>query len=215
MAKFKKRIFTSVALFVLFVIFTVLLKVSDVKRIGPCETLVGFATLNEYFHNFTGVNMYLYYLTDYLSLIPLFVISYFALLGLAQWMKRKSFLKVDRGILITGVFYVVVFMTYLFFETVVVNYRPILIDGCLEASYPSSTTMLVTCVMITLMFYLNGIIKSKTIKNLAYFLIVAFIAFMVIARIASGVHWLTDIVGGLLISTSLITIYSTFYENKQ
>ena len=76
-------------------------------------------------------------------------------LGLGQLLKGKSLLKVERSILALGVFYAVVMAAYLVFEVWVVNYRPVLIEGALEASYPSSTTLLVLCVMPTAMMQLR------------------------------------------------------------
>ena len=101
----------------------------------------------------------------------------------------------------------VVLAAYLFFEIVVINYRPTLIDGYLEASYPSSTTMLGMCVMPTAMMQLRTRIKNRVFRRCVMVLIAVFMAFMVIGRLISGVHWFTDIVGGALLSAGLVMIY--------
>ena len=191
----------------IFVLWTVLIRFVDVGAIGPRESSVGFATLNGCIHNLTGVNMSLYVITDWLGLVPIGVAVGFAVLGLVQWIKRKSLLKVDRSILTLGGFYVVVMAVYILFEIVVINYRPTLIDGYLEASYPSSTTMLVMCVMPMAMMQLRTRIKNKAFGRCVMIAIAAFIAFMVIGRLASGVHWITDIIGGALLSTAIVLIY--------
>ena len=90
---------------------------------------------------------------------------------------------------------------------VVVNYRPVLIDGFLEASYPSSTTMLVLCVMPAAIMQFNGRILNRVIRQCVAFAIVGFTAFMVIGRLVSGVHWLSDIIGGALVSSGLVMMY--------
>jgi undecaprenyl-diphosphatase len=131
----------------------------------------------------------------------------FAFLGLVQLIKRKSLWKVDHSILALGVFYIVAMAAYVFFEMVVINYRPTLIDGYLEASYPSSTTMLVMCVMPTAAMQLNARIKNAVLRRCAIIAIIAFTAFMVMGRLISGVHWITDIIGGLLISSGIDLIY--------
>ena len=129
------------------------------------------------------------------------------MLGLVQWIKRKSIRKVDFDILVLGGFYIITIVAYLFFESVVINYRPVLINGYLEASYPSSTTMLVMCVMPTAVMQLGSRTKNKVLRNIIAVTIVAFIAFMVIGRLVSGVHWFTDIVGGALLSAGLVMMY--------
>ncbi|MBQ2911285.1 MAG: phosphatase PAP2 family protein, partial [Clostridia bacterium] len=89
----------------------------------------------------------------------------------------------------------------------VVNYRPVLINGYLEASYPSSTTMLVMCVMPTAIMQFNARIKNNVLKRFVASAIIAFIVFMVIGRLVSGVHWFTDIIGGVLLSAGLVMMY--------
>ena len=205
--KNKKALVWGASLLAAFVLWTVLVCFVDVQAIGPEGSSVGFATLNGCVHDFTGVNMSLYVITDWLGLVPIGVAFGFAVLGVVQWIKRKSILKVDRSILVLGGFYIVVMVVYILFEMVVINYRPTLIDGYLEASYPSSTTMLVMCVMPTAMMQLRARIKNKVFSRCVMIVIAAFIAFMVIGRLASGVHWITDIIGGALLSTAIVLIY--------
>ena len=210
MEKKNRRLFlVGAGLLAAFVLWTVLIRFVDVHAIGPQESSVGFAALNGYVHNLTGVNMSLYVITDWLGLVPIGVALEFAVLGLVQWIKRKGVLKVDRTILALGGFYIVVMAVYLLFETVVINYRPVLINRYLEASYPSSTTMLVMCVMPTAMMQLNARIKNGVFRRCVMLAIAAFIAFMVIGRLVSGVHWITDIIGGALFSAGIVTTYSS------
>ena len=190
-----------------FVVWTAAVQLVDVQPIGPQGSTVGFATVNSWVHNLTGVHMALYTVTDWLGLVPFSVAMGFALLGLIQWIKRKHLRQVDFSILVLGGFYLLVMAAYVLFEVVVINYRPVLINGCLEASYPSSTTMLVLCVMPTTLMQLNARIKSQTLKRWVGFGITAFILFMVIGRLLSGVHWFTDIIGGALLSAGLVMLY--------
>ena len=208
----KRKLFIGVGFLAVFVLWTALVSLVDVRIIGPRESSVGFAALNGYVHQCIGVNMTLYTITDWLGLIPVGVAFGFAILGLLQWVKRKSLLKVDRSLFVLGGFYIVVLAVYIFFEFVVINYRPVLIDGYLEASYPSSTTMLVMCIMPTAMMRLCARIKCKALRSGVFLGIVAFIAFMVIGRLVSGVHWLSDIIGGALISVGLVIMYQCLNE---
>jgi len=208
MEKKNRRLFwVGVGLLAAFVLWTVFVCVIDVRAIGPNGSSVGFATLNGYVHDLTGVNMLLYVVTDWLGLVPIGVAFGFAVLGLVQWIKRKSLLKVDRSILMLGGFYIVVMAVYILFEIVVINYRPTLIDGYLEASYPSSTTMLVMCVMPTAMMQFSTRIKNDLFRRCVMLTITVFIAFMVIGRLVSGVHWITDIIGGAFLSTAIVLMY--------
>ena len=197
-----------------FVLWTLLVLFVDVRAIGPEGSSVGFAALNGFVHELTGVNWLLYTVTDWLGLVPIALALGFAILGLAQLIKRKSLWKVDYNILSLGVFYIVVVAAYVFFEVLVINYRPTLIDGYLEASYPSSTTMLVTCIMPTAAMQLKMRIKNIIIRRCAIIAIIAFTAFMVIGRLLSGVHWITDIIGGMLLSAGLVTVYDAFGKCK-
>lgn len=201
------RVCIGLCLLAAFGLWTFMLGIVDVQPIGPQGTSVGFATMNQFVHEQTGVNMVLYILTDWLGLIPLGFAIGFGLLGLVQWIRRKQILKVDRSILILGGFYLVVMALYVFFELYVVNYRPVLLEGRLEASYPSSTTMLVICVMSTAVMQFNTRIRSSVTRRLITVLTVLFIAFMVVGRLVSGVHWFSDIVGGILLSAGLVILY--------
>ena len=202
-----RNIGVTIGLFALFILWTVAITILDVQAIGPNGSSVGFATFNGLFHKLTGVHMEIYTITDWLGLIPLCFALGFAILGLVQLIQRKSFLKVDYSILVLGGFYILVIASYLFFEKFVINYRPVLIEGNLEASYPSSTTLLVLCIMPTAMMQLNTRIRNNTTKKVILSLLAIFTAFMVIGRLISGVHWFTDIIGGVLLSTGLVMLY--------
>lgn len=211
----KKKIITAVSLLITFVLWTVAVCFIDVKAVGPRGSRVGLSTVNVFVHNLSGVNLTLYGITDWLGLVPVAVGLGFAVLGLVQWIRRKSLKKVDRSLLALGGFYVAVAAAYLFFESCIINYRPVLISGNLEASYPSSTTLLVLCIMPTAAMQLSSRLKCEKIKRSIVLLISAFTALMVIGRLLSGVHWLSDIIGGILLSATLITLYLLVAEEKQ
>lgn len=210
MKKRKKKNFgIAIGLLVAFVVWTIAVRYLDVQAIGPEGSAVGLATLNGFFHNLTGIHMQIYTITDWLGLVPIGFVLGFALLGLIQLIKRRSLFKVDYSILVLGGFYVIVMAAYVFFEIFVINYRPVLIEGCLEASYPSSTTMLVMCVMPTAIMQLNERIGNKRLRKIIACILLAFMVFMVIGRLLSGVHWMTDIIGGALLSAGLVMLYAS------
>ena len=195
-------------LLMLFVVWTIAVSQFDVQAIGPGKSPVGFAGLNGFFHSLTGEHLLLYTITDWLETVPFCVVLYFAVLGARQAIKGKSLRKVDRDILMLGGFYILVGAAYALFEVVIINYRPVLIEGVLEPSYPSSTTLLVLCVMPTAMLQLGDRIRSEKLKKVTGCAIIIYIIIMVVGRLVSGVHWLTDIIGSILLSAGLVTLYA-------
>ena len=204
----KKKLIFSVSLLALFGLWTAAVSVVDVRAIGPDGSCVGFAAVNGYVHDRLGVHLALYTLTDWLGLVPVAFCAGFAGLGAVQWIKRKSVMRVDRSLLWLGAFYAIVIAAYLFFESCAVNFRPVLLEGRLEVSYPSSTTLLVLCVMPTAWMQLRGRIQNAAWRKAAGIAILVFTVFTVAGRLISGVHWLTDIIGGGMLSAGLVMLYS-------
>ena len=208
MKKESRRLFVlSVCLLLGFILWTLAICYLDVRAIGPKGSSVGLAALNQSAHDLIGVHMTLYIITDWLGLVPFAVVFGFAVIGLVQWIRRRKLRKVDSDILVLGGFYLITMTLYILFEYVIINYRPILINGILEASYPSSTTMLVMCVIPTAIMQFNKRIKCIWLRQSIAVVLTVFTIFMVIGRLVSGVHWLSDIVGGALLSAGLVSVY--------
>ena len=203
----KKSLLIGSIFLVMFTVWTVLILTVDVQPLGQNGTGIGFAAFNCWFHHFTGVNMAIYTITDWMGLVPVAICLSFAGIGLIQLIKRRSLFRVDTDIMILGVYFVIVFLAYAIFEMIPINYRPILIEGRMEASYPSSTTLLVLSVMPALNEQIQRRLSGITAKRIIKIMAIAFSAFMVIGRLVSGVHWFTDIVGGELLSTGLFKFY--------
>ena len=210
----KKKLYLAGGMFAAFLLWTVMICTVDVKPIGPNGSAVGMAALNQSVRECIGTHLTWYYLTDLLSLIPLGIVAGFALLGLLQWIKRGKLCKVDRSIFMLGGFYMLTMAAYLLFEVMALNYRPILIEGVLEASYPSSTTVLVLCVMVTAMLQFSARIKKRIWKHAVLTACSVYTVFMVIGRVVSGVHWITDIIGGGFLSGGLVMLYRLIAQLK-
>lgn len=206
--KFKNFIISS--FFILFsIVFTILVKVIDVRTIGANGSKVGFASLNKAVFDTLGVNMRWYHITDILGKFVILIALFYAFIGILQLVKRKKISKVDKEIVLLGIFYVVVVAIYAFFEKVVINYRPILLDGKLEASFPSSHTMLVLCVCISAVLVNKRLFKDNYFKIFNVLLIlIAFVT--IVGRLVSGVHWCSDIIGGVIISGALLMTFYSF-----
>ena len=205
--KNKKKLFTGSTLLIAFIVWTILIQSIDVQTVGVNGTKIGFAAINTWFHKLTGVHLTVYTVTDWLGLVPICICGFFGVVGLRQLVKRKSLFKVDADIILLGIYYVVVIFAYLIFEMIPINYRPILIDGIMEASYPSSTTLLVLSVMPSLKFQMVRRSRNAALRNTVNVLATAFSVFMVIGRLLSGVHWCTDIIASVLLSTGLFKLY--------
>jgi undecaprenyl-diphosphatase len=209
MNKKKKLFLASCLLLVLAIVYTFLVKYVDVSNIAPNGTNVGFATINTKFRDLIGLNMNWYKITKYLGLIPLAMCGCYALLGLYQLIKTKDLKKVDMRIYALGVFYVIFAVIYVLFEKVALNYRPFLIDGQAEASFPSTHTMLAICICGSSLMAVKYFIKNETILKVINILTWLIMLAIVIGRVLSGVHWLTDIIGGIIISLfMLMSLYT-------
>ena len=198
---------TGIGFLIAFLLWTLLIRCVDVQAAGPNGTEVGLAAFNLWFHRLTGVHMTMYAITDWLGLVPIGVCLCFGAAGAIQAVRRRSLLRVDPDIILLGLYYILVIFAYLFFEMVPVNYRPILINGALETSYPSSTALLVLSVMPTLKLQIDRRTGNSFVRNLTGILVIVFSSLMVIGRLIAGVHWATDIIGAVFLSVGLFSLY--------
>lgn len=205
----KKNIIVSICLIILSVIYTILVKYVDVAPIGPKASSVGFSTLNKFVFNFLGRSNIWYNITEVLGMISILIALFYALIGLYKLIKNKSILKIDKEIIILGIFYFVVLLVYLFFEKVIINYRPVLVKGTLEASYPSSHTMLSICICLSAIIINNKLYKNMRISKIINTLSIIIMITTTVGRLLSGMHWVSDILGGIIISICLSYIFKT------
>ena len=208
--KNKNNLFVSGISGLLVMLLIVLVRFVDVRPIGPEGTSIGLSRLNGFFFRLSGVNILWYHITDWLGVAAILVAFLFAMAGFVQLIKRRSIFKVDREILALGCLYIVVIGLYVLFEIVIVNYRPIIMpDGIHpEASFPSSHTMLVCVIMGSAIMLIGKYVKEKQLCRVLRGICAAIIGMTVIGRLIAGVHWFTDIVGGVLISIFLLSLFS-------
>lgn len=211
MTKTKKYFIITIALWVVFMLFTVLVQLVDVQAIGPQNSTVGFAGINRWMQNTLGSHPFLYDLTEWLGIVAAVVAIGIAGWAMAQAICRKSVKKIDQSLLYLLVCYLIMGVFYILFEETIVNYRPILEEGVLEASYPSSHTMLVFFIMGTALVQWNEKIVARGLKFAGNILGIAVIAATVIGRLLSGVHWFTDILGGVLLASALVAFYYSLH----
>ena len=198
-----------------FIIFTILVKFVDLKASGAMGSLIGFSSLNTAIFKLLGTNQFCYQLTQGFGILSILVAGLFAVMGLIQLIKRKSLLKVDHEILMAGIVYVLVIILYVFFEKLAINYRPIVTEEGLEASYPSTHTMLILTILGTALPLAGKYISSAKLALAAKLFCIAIMWLTVVCRLLSGVHWFTDIIGGLLISLCLISLFKALKNQKK
>ena len=204
-----KKVIGAVVTGALFAAVILMLKIYDVAAIGPAGTEIGFSHFNRFVHDLTGVNMIWYDVTDYIGYMAIGVCALFAAVGFVQMIKRRSLLKVDKEIWALGGLFAAVIGCYVFFERYIINYRPIIMPGenMPEASFPSSHTMLA----ITVFFAVMIISDRYLSKGLGVLVRLAcFLAALVTVggRLYCGVHWCTDIIGAILLSATLLQLFS-------
>lgn len=201
---------------VLFALLILLVKTFDVEMVGPKGTAIGLSHINKAVHEFLGENMLWYDITDILGLVAITVVAVFAVLGAIQLIKRKSIKKVDMKILTLGGLYAVMMLFYVLFEVVIINYRPIIMPDSTEpeAAFPSSHTMLVCVIMCSAVMVMKDYIKNAHLRLALQIVSAVIVAVTVVGRLLSGVHWLTDVFGGVLISITLLSIFKALIEPK-
>ena len=217
--KKKSKIILFIVALVLSIAWIVVLKTVDVGKVGPRGSEVGLSLINSSFHDLwhydaCGYNEFWYDFSWDIGLIALAMVGLLGLFGLYQLITRKSLWKVDKCIIAAGILYIVTGGLYLFFEKVIINYRPIIMPGYdhLEASFPSSHTMLIIIVMGSVILLLRNYISKTPLKMFLQFLSLLVIIAAILGRVISGVHWFSDIIGGMLISLALLSLFSVFNE---
>ncbi len=200
------------------IIYTILVKFVDVKNVGPLNSAVGFASLNVMIYDTLPYNHLAHKLSDYISYASFVLVALFLIIGFIQLFKRKSLLKVDGNILALGILYVATGLTFLLFEVVKINYRPVLIGGELKASYPSSTTLLACVITVSAIDQIIRYIKNKKMRNIFVIILSIYGGYLVVGRLLCGAHWFSDILGGVIISIALLSLYyllALLFNNHQ
>lgn len=188
------------------VVFSLLVCFVDRAPIGPKASSVGFSHVNGFFRNIFKFNNVLYILTNILGYLAILVCLFFGFIGRMQLFNGKSLKKVDRNVIALGGLYIVVILLYIIFEKAAINYRPVIMPGEteLEASFPSSHTMLALTVFCSTPPVLRKYVKDKQIRKIINIVLYVLAGLMVIGRLISGVHWFTDILASIFISATLL-----------
>ncbi|MCR5848294.1 MAG: phosphatase PAP2 family protein [Lachnospiraceae bacterium] len=207
-----KKYISPAILFAAFIVYTITVKFVDVAAVGPLGSSVGFSHINSFVAGIFTYNDFFYKLTKIIGLFSFMCVGAFAIIGLAELIKKKSLKKVDFSIYAMALIYIITAVLYVLFEILVINYRPILEDGELEASYPSSHTMLAVSIFGSACVYFAKKIENTALKMVLTSMCVVFAALMPVGRMISGVHWFTDIIGGVLLGCAIVSFYMALFN---
>ena len=208
----KKSLIQFVAVTLIAVVFTVLVKIVDVGFVSSTGSLVGFSSVNIPFSQKFGFNPIFYKVSEVLGYLAFLVIAVFAFIGCYQLIKRKSLMKVDKDLYALAITYVFTFALYIFFDKVlVINLRPIIMAGesIAEPSFPSSHTLLAVSVLGTAISAC-GKIRKESLRVSFVIVLAILMSATVLSRLFSGVHWVTDIIAGILWGEVMMTLYQLF-----
>lgn len=203
---------TAVLFTALSLIYTLMVKFINVEAIGPQESSVGFAFINGPVAKALEVSLSWYEVSEVLGYLALGLAALMGVIGLWQWISRKSLLKVDPEILALGILYACTIALYVLFDKVAVNYRPVLENGILEPSYPSSHTMLSLVVFGSALFLIRRYFYRGGVRRTLWIFALALLLLTIVSRLLSGFHWLTDIIGGILVAAMLLAWFAYFVQ---
>ena len=224
---FKKHIIACLLFSLLAILFTILVKTIGVDEVivndvsgeisSAVTTDIGFSAVNSSIRDSIGYSETWYKISKYAGYIIFVPAIIFALLGAYQLVKYRSFKKVSRELKLLAPFYAAVGAIYILFEQfLIINYCPVLRDGALKTSYPSSHTLFAMCLCCSAMMVVARLLRNNHAK-LAIVINLALTVLMlvtVVGRFLSGVHWLTDIIGGIFISSALLFFFATFLQHE-
>lgn len=208
----KKSMILFITVTIIALVFTLLVKTVDLGYVASTGSVVGFSSVNIPFAERFAFNEIFYKVSEILGYLAFAVIALFALIGLFQLIKGKSFKKVDSDLYALALTYVFTIALYTFFDKVlVINLRPLIVPGdlALEPSFPSSHTLLSVVVFGTAISECGKINKSW-VKGIFTFVLSILMVGTVLFRLFSGVHWVTDIVGGILWGEALMALFQLF-----
>lgn len=197
----------TISLFILFIIFTIIVKLVDVKQLGVEGTKIGLSSFNTSIRDNLPFNNTWYKITKYLGVLWFVVCGLFGVYGIYQLIKEKSLKKIDKKLIILFIIYALVILTYILFEFIFINYRPVLLDGKKEYSYPSSHTLLTISLFIPSALYIYKSNFNKIFKIITITSLLALTLIIIIGRFLSGVHWATDILGGIILGSFFVSLY--------
>lgn len=152
-------------------------------------------------------------ITDIILITAIAILGVFAILSLTEWVKRKSLKKVDKELLAMLPSLALMAITYFIFDKLfILNTRP---NGSGEPSFPSTHTMVTATIFLMTMFALPKYIKNKSLRIILDVVMAILIVLVSIGRVAANMHWVSDVVGGLIFSVLFAGVYVVIIKHKK
>lgn len=202
----KKWLCIAVILTIIFISYTLVIKFVDVQTEG--EITVGLGTINFWWRDLVGLSLVWNYISNVVAILVLFQVGLLLLWQFVILLRRKKIGQLAKHWWMFDVSLVILVSCYFLFEVLIINYRPIVINGVVDSSYPSSHVLLF-CTVIPLVVR-TVFRENKSWRWLSFVMCVGLLVLGVIARLLSGYHWLTDITGGVLLGIVINVWYQLF-----
>lgn len=212
MKKNKTSFTMSLILLAVSVIFTLLVAFVGKAPVGPENSEVDFAALNAALHDQFGYNTVFYGISSVLGYLTILTALINCVSFLVNLVKKKDLRMVRADLTATLGIYILLAVLYLVFEFVVINYRPVILEEGLEASFPSTHSMLAIAVMFSAAQQVRTGMKESGIRNILILLCVLTGVLTPVTRFFSGVHWFTDILGGVMYGLFLTSLFAPLRE---
>ena len=212
MKKNKTNFTMSLILLAVSLIFTLLVAFVGKAPVGPENSEVGFAALNAALHDRFGYNTAFYGVSSVLGYLTILTALINCVGFLVNLVKKKDLRMVRADLTATLGIYILLAVLYLVFEFVVINYRPVILEEGLEASFPSTHSMLAIAVMFSAARQIRTGMKESGIRSILIVLCILIGVLTPVTRFFSGVHWFTDILGGILYGLFLASLFTPLRE---
>ena len=158
-------------------------------------------------------------ITDIILYASIAIVGLFAVLGLAQWISRKSIKKVDKQILWMVLPLALVVIVYLVCDKILTpdrfSFMPTRPDGSGEPSFPSTHVLVVTTVFFCISAALPKYIKSKVALFLIDIVMFALASLVATGRIMSDKHSYIDVAGSVVFALIFYGIYNAIIHRKK
>lgn len=206
----KKTCITMACLFMgLYIVLLVMLYSVDVTFEGVNGSRIGLSGINIPIRDAIGTNMIFYNISKYVGALGIALVGVLAVWFLVRIIREKSLKALTRKEYELGVLYLLTCVLYVVFSKIVINYRPIIKwdEEGPESSFPSTHAMIAVVIFGSFCCIAGNYIKNEKLCKLIRILCVILAVLVIVGRMLSGVHWFTDIVGGVLVALSLVFAY--------